>query len=121
MPTIKSSADLRNNYNEISSFFHTYIEPVFITKNGKGDLAVMSIEAYEELTSRFELYGLIKEGLDDVANGNTRPLSEAISSIRDKCKLVDDPVLASWGTHFFIVNDYLAFYTISEEDNLVSV
>lgn len=86
MPTIKSSADLRNNYNEISSFFHTYIEPVFITKNGKGDLAVMSIEAYEELTSRFELYGLIKEGLDDVANGNTRPLSEAISSIRDKRK-----------------------------------
>ncbi len=48
MPTIKSSADLRNNYNEISTFCHTYPEPVFITKNGKGDLAVMSIEAYEE-------------------------------------------------------------------------
>ncbi len=56
MPTIKSSADLRNNYNEISTFCHNYPEPVFITKNGKGDLAVMSIEAYEELTSRFELY-----------------------------------------------------------------
>ena len=45
MPTIKSSADLRNNYNEISTFCHNYPEPVFITKNGKGDLAVMSIEA----------------------------------------------------------------------------
>ena len=44
MPTIKSSADLRNNYNEISTFCHNYPEPVFITKNGKGDLAVMSIE-----------------------------------------------------------------------------
>ena len=44
MPAIKSSADLRNNYNEISKFCHTYPEPVFITKNGKGDLAVMSIE-----------------------------------------------------------------------------
>jgi PHD/YefM family antitoxin component YafN of YafNO toxin-antitoxin module len=53
MPTIKSSAELRNNYNEISTFCHTYPEPVFITKNGKGDLAVMSIEAYEEMTSRF--------------------------------------------------------------------
>ena len=63
MPTIKSSADLRNNYNEISTFCHTYTEPVFITKNGKGDLAVMSIEAYEEMTSRFELYGLIKKDL----------------------------------------------------------
>ena len=52
MPAIKSSADLRNNYNEISKFCHTYPEPVFITKNGKGDLAVMSIEEYEELTSR---------------------------------------------------------------------
>lgn len=86
MPIIKSSAELRNNYNEISSFCHTYTEPVFITKNGKGDLAVMSIETYEEMTSRFELYGLIKEGLDDVTNGNTRPFSEAISSIRDKRK-----------------------------------
>lgn len=86
MPTIKSSAELRNNYNEISNFCHTYPEPVFITKNGKGDLAVMSIEAYEEMNSRFKLYGLIKEGLDDVAEGNTRPFSEAMSSIRSKRK-----------------------------------
>ena len=43
MPVIKSSADLRNNYNEISTFCHNYPEPVFITKNGKGDLAVMSL------------------------------------------------------------------------------
>ena len=82
MPTIKSSADLRNNYNEISTFCHTYPEPVFITKNGKGDLVVMSIEAYEELTSRFELYSKLKEGMDDIASGNTRPFSEAISDIR---------------------------------------
>jgi PHD/YefM family antitoxin component YafN of YafNO toxin-antitoxin module len=86
MPSIKSSADLRNNYNEISTFCHTYAEPVFITKNGKGDLAVMSIEAYEEMTSRFELYGLIKEGLNDINENNTRPFSEAMSSIREKRK-----------------------------------
>ena len=79
MPAIKSSADLRNNYNEISTFCHNYPEPVFITKNGKGDLAVMSIEAYEELTSRFELYSQIKEGMDDIATGNTRPFSEAMA------------------------------------------
>lgn len=86
MPVIKSSAELRNNYNEISTFCHTYNDPVFITKNGKGDLAVMSIEAYEEMNSRFELYGLIKDGLDDIADGNTRPFSEAMSSIRSKRK-----------------------------------
>jgi PHD/YefM family antitoxin component YafN of YafNO toxin-antitoxin module len=82
MPTIKSSADLRNGYNEISTFCHTYNEPVFITKNGKGDLAVMSIETYETLIGKFELYGLIKDGLDDVAAGRTRPFSEAMADIR---------------------------------------
>lgn len=86
MPTIKSSAELRNNYNEISTFCHNYSEPVFITKNGKGDLAVMSIEAYEELTSRFELYGLLKEGLDDIALGNTKPFSDVMSTIRGRRK-----------------------------------
>ena len=73
MPKITSSADLRNNYNDISNFCHQYKEPVFITKNGKGDLAVMSIEAYEALTSRFELYDQIHEGMDDIKFGNTYP------------------------------------------------
>lgn len=82
MPNIRSSADLRNQYNEISTFCHDYSEPVFITKNGKGDLAVMSIEAYEELIGRFELYGLLQDGIDDVAAGNTKPLSEAIEQLR---------------------------------------
>lgn len=86
MPTIRSSADLRNNYNEISTFCHNYSEPVFITKNGKGDLAVMSIEAYENLVGKFELYGLIQEGLTDIAEGKTRPFSEAMSDIRSRRK-----------------------------------
>ena len=86
MPTIKSSADLRNSYNEISTFCHTYSEPVFITKNGKGDLAVMSIETYERLVGKFELYGLIMDGLDDVKSGNTRPFSEAMADIRARRK-----------------------------------
>ncbi|MGF6990270.1 PHD/YefM family antitoxin component YafN of YafNO toxin-antitoxin module [Lachnospiraceae bacterium PM6-15] len=60
MPTIRSSADLRNKYNEISTFCHDYSEPVFITKNGKRDLVVMSIEAYEQLVGRHELYELIQ-------------------------------------------------------------
>ena len=82
MPTIKSSADLRNDYNGISNFCHQYAEPVFITKNGKGDLAVMSIEAYEKLLGRFELYHLIQEGMDDIQAGKTKPFSEVIADIR---------------------------------------
>ena len=86
MPVIRSSADLRNGYNEISTFCHQYGEPVFITKNGKGDLAVMSIEAYEQLLGRFEMYSLIQEGLDDIQSGNTRPFSAAMADIRARRK-----------------------------------
>ena len=86
MPTIRSSADLRNGYNEISTFCHQYGEPVFIAKNGKGDLAVMSIEAYEQLLGRFELYGLIQKGLDDIQSGHTRPFSAAMADIKARRK-----------------------------------
>lgn len=84
MPKIRSSADLRNNYNDISTFCHTYAEPVFITKNGKGDLAVMSIETYEELAGRLELYSKLQEGLDDVAAGRTIPLDEAMAELKNR-------------------------------------
>ena len=45
---IKSSTSLRNDYGVISSLAHQTQEPIFITKNGEGDIVVMSIEAYEE-------------------------------------------------------------------------
>ncbi|MBB6698592.1 type II toxin-antitoxin system Phd/YefM family antitoxin [Clostridium algidicarnis] len=64
MPTIRPSSDLRNNYSEISAFCHKYKEPVYITKNGQGDLAVMSIETYEKLVGKSELYKLLDEGVD---------------------------------------------------------
>lgn len=81
MPKITSSAELRNNYNEISKFCHTFREPVFITKNGKGDLAVMSIETYEMLTARFELYNEIKKGLDAVEAGDVIPADEFFAKL----------------------------------------
>ena len=69
MPTIRKSADLRNNYSEISEFCHNYREPIFITKNGQGDLAIMSIAHYEELIGRLELYQAIQIGLNQIENG----------------------------------------------------
>ena len=84
MPNIRSSADLRNSYNEISTFCHDYAEPVFITKNGKGDLAVMSIEEYERLTSKYELYQMIDRGMDDVKGGKTKSYSDFIAEFGRK-------------------------------------
>ena len=82
MPTIKSSTDLRNNYNEISTFCHESREPVFITKNGQGDLAVMSIETYEALSGKLKLYHLLDEGRAAVKTGKKSPLSEVMKDIK---------------------------------------
>lgn len=84
MPTIRPCADLRNSYNEISEFCHEYSEPVFITKNGKGDLAVMSIEVYEQLKGRLELYSLIEKGLEDERKGKIHPLAESLKEIQER-------------------------------------
>ena len=86
MPTIRPSADLRNHYNEISEFCHQYTDPVFITKNGQGDLAVMSIETYEMLTGKIELHRLLDEGIRSRDNGEVRPAKEVFADIRKKMK-----------------------------------
>ncbi len=81
MPNIRSSADLRNKYNEISDFCHTYSEPIFITKNGKGDLVVLSIEAYEKICGKFELYSLLNKGLEAESNNEIYDFDDAIADI----------------------------------------
>ena len=82
MPYIKSSTDLRNNYNEISTFCHESREPIFITKNGQGDLAVMSIEMFETLSGKLELYRLLDEGHAAVKEGRKRPLADVMRDIK---------------------------------------
>lgn len=86
MPTIRPSADLRNSYNEISEFCHEHSEPVFITKNGKGDLAVMSIEVYEALKGQLELYALLDKGLQEDRRGDVVSLKDGLASIRKEIK-----------------------------------
>ena len=82
MPNINSSTDLRNNYNAISKFCNESREPVFITKNGQGDLAVMSIETYELLNGKLELYRLLDEGRRAVREGRKRPVADVMQDIR---------------------------------------
>jgi len=81
MPEIRKSADLRNKYREISGFCHNHREPVFITKNGAGDLAVMSIDSYNELLGRLELYKKLLEGLNQINKGETIPETEMMKKL----------------------------------------
>lgn len=82
MPAIISSTKLRNEYNEVSRSCHERMEPVYVTKNGEGDLAVMSIEAYEALARRSELVDALARGRADAEAGRTMPASEAVSRLR---------------------------------------
>lgn len=83
MPTIRPSSDLRNKYGEISEFCHEYNEPVYITKNGKGDLAVMSIEAYERIVGKFELRKLLMESEADIKAGRVANLDDSFNRIKE--------------------------------------
>lgn len=84
MPVIKASADLRNKYSDISNYCHTTNEPIFITKNGQGDLAVMSIEQYDNIIAKIELYSKLAEGLKDIQEGRVQPFEEAMSDIKQE-------------------------------------
>jgi PHD/YefM family antitoxin component YafN of YafNO toxin-antitoxin module len=70
MSSIRSISDLRNKSHEIESLCHESGEPVFITKNGEGDLVVMSQAAYERDQARLELYRLLDEAEADVQAGD---------------------------------------------------
>ena len=60
MPQIRPITDLRNT-NEISDICHARREPIFITKNGYGDLVVMSIETYEAMVENTAVDTAISE------------------------------------------------------------
>jgi prevent-host-death family protein len=70
MPLIRPISDLRNKANEISRIVHEEDEPVFITKNGLGDMVVMSMAAWERDQARFELYRLLDESQADERAGD---------------------------------------------------
>ncbi|MCL2020469.1 MAG: type II toxin-antitoxin system prevent-host-death family antitoxin [Oscillospiraceae bacterium] len=81
MPRIQSSTDLSNNYNDISMFCRESREPVFITKNGQGDLAVMSMEMFEMLSGKLELYSLLDEGRTAAKAGLKRSYVDVFDDI----------------------------------------
>jgi prevent-host-death family protein len=82
MPQIRPITDLRNT-NEISDICHARKEPLFITKNGYGDLVVMSIEAYESLLDEQELDSAIAEAETEyTADQQLLDARQALSTLR---------------------------------------
>ncbi|MHB1326156.1 MAG: type II toxin-antitoxin system Phd/YefM family antitoxin [Thermoleophilia bacterium] len=87
MPIIKPISDLRNKANEISDLVHKTGEPVFITRNGEGDMVVMSMALYGQLERRLELYSKLAVAQSRVAAGDKgRPLSQVMKDIRKQIR-----------------------------------
>jgi prevent-host-death family protein len=84
MPQIRPITDLRNT-NEISELCHAKKEPLFITKNGYGDLVVMSIEAYEELIETAKTDTAIRDAEAEYAkDGVLLDARESLTALRRK-------------------------------------
>jgi len=87
MPVIKPISDLRNKANEISEIVHQSAEPVFITKNGEGDMVVMSMATYSQMQLKLELYAKLAAAQSQVAAGDTgRTLGQVVKDLRHRIR-----------------------------------
>lgn len=85
MPKIIPIRDLRDT-TKISEMCNTSNEPIFVTKNGYGDMVVMSISVYEQELARADMYAKIMEGKAQADNGDLVEGKTALTDIKRKLK-----------------------------------
>lgn len=82
---IKASAALRNDYTSISNMAKETKEPIYITKNGEGDLVLMSIDAFEKREQRLQLQAKILQAEQERIEGaETLSVSQARKRLRER-------------------------------------
>ena len=87
MPIIKAISDLRNKANEISDLAHKSNEPIFITKNGEGDMVVMSMAQYGKLQLKLDLFSKLAVAQAQRASGDKgRTLSQVMKDLRKRIR-----------------------------------
>lgn len=79
---IRPSSDLRNHYQEISRKCNETREAVIITVNGRGDTAVLGLQAYYQMQSELELLRTLAEAEDDVREGRVTLMQDSIDDLR---------------------------------------
>lgn len=83
MPQIRPITDLRNT-TEISELCHSKNEPIFITKNGYGDLVIMSIETYEREMALADVYKKLAVAENQIKNGELLDGDTVFAKLRSK-------------------------------------
>ena len=84
MPIIKPISDLRNKSNQISELANNSNEPIFITKNGEGDLVVMSMAHYSKMQLKIELLSKLAVAQNQKSEGDKgRTLKQVMTDIRN--------------------------------------
>ena len=82
---IKASAALRNDYATISALAKETKEPIYITKNGEGDLVLMSIDAFEKREQMLQLRARVLQAEQERIDGQpTNSVSEARKRLRER-------------------------------------
>ena len=81
---IRPVSDLRNNFAEISKTVHETAQPVFLTKNGYGDMVVLSMESFQNMQVESEIYFKLQEAEREAAHTQKRYSSkDVLKSIKD--------------------------------------
>lgn len=83
MPVIVPVRDLKNT-TRISKLCNSEKRPVFITRNGYGDMVIMSMAFYEESIGRNAVYAKLEEARADIAAGRVKPLRTVLARQRAK-------------------------------------
>ena len=83
MPQIIPIKDLKNT-SEISDVCHKSDEPIYITKNGYGDMVIMSMEIYESVMQRFSMYKDIEVSEKQIETGQVQDARIALREMRGK-------------------------------------
>ncbi|MFP3153540.1 type II toxin-antitoxin system Phd/YefM family antitoxin [Lachnospiraceae bacterium ZAX-1] len=83
MPQIIPIKDLKNT-SEISEMCHIAEEPIYITKNGYGDMVIMSIEMYESTMKRLNMYRELELSEKQIEAGKTKDARKSFGNLREK-------------------------------------
>ena len=88
MPQIIPIKDLKNT-SEISEMCHKSDEPIYITKNGYGDMVIMSMEIYENTMRQLTMYKDIEISEKQIESGQIKDARSALEEMRGKYGLID--------------------------------